>query len=130
MVQSLKSLNFIDSDIVADVMSKVDRADFTDSLPYDDNPTPFKIEKEAKLQSPQQHAIALELLKNNLIGKTRALDIGSGSGYLAVCMSLMMEGGFTYGIENQDSLFKKAIENIKKNHGELIDDGRTVIIRP
>jgi hypothetical protein len=35
-VERLKSLNLINSDIVADVMSKVDRADFADALPYAD----------------------------------------------------------------------------------------------
>ncbi len=70
------------------------------------------------------------MLKDNLIGKTRALDVGSGSGYLTVCMSLMMNGGFTYGIENPTNLSKNAVLNIKKNHSELFEDGRTVMMQP
>jgi hypothetical protein len=31
-------------------------------------------------------------------------------------MSLMMNGGFTYGIENPTNLSKNAVQNIKKNH--------------
>ena len=34
LITRLKLQDIIRSDIVADVMSKVDRADFTDTLPY------------------------------------------------------------------------------------------------
>lgn len=37
-----------------------------------------------------QHAHALELLKDQLVPGARALDVGSGSGYLTVCMALMV----------------------------------------
>ena len=37
-----------------------------------------------------QHAYALEVLKDHLINGTKALDVGSGSGYLTVCMALMV----------------------------------------
>ena len=36
------------------------------------------------------HAHALELLKDNLKPGCRALDVGSGSGYLTVCMAHMV----------------------------------------
>lgn len=37
-----------------------------------------------------QHALALGLLKDHLRDGNSALDIGSGSGYLTVCMALMV----------------------------------------
>ena len=37
-----------------------------------------------------QHAYALELLQDHLKEGMRALDVGSGSGYLAVCMAEMV----------------------------------------
>jgi predicted RNA methylase len=37
-----------------------------------------------------QHAHALELLSDKLIDGARALDVGSGSGYLTACMALMV----------------------------------------
>lgn len=37
-----------------------------------------------------QHAHALELLKDHLKEGNKALDVGSGSGYLTACMALMV----------------------------------------
>ena len=37
-----------------------------------------------------QHAIALEALKDHLLRGNRALDVGSGSGYLTVCFAVMV----------------------------------------
>lgn len=37
-----------------------------------------------------QHAFVLEALRDHLLNGTRALDVGSGSGYLTVCMALMV----------------------------------------
>ena len=47
------------------------------------------------------HTHALELLKKNLMEGKNALDVGSGSGYLTVCMSKMMPNGAkVYGVEH------------------------------
>ena len=45
-------------------------------------------------------AMILELLKQHLVGKKRALDIGSGSGYFTTCMAKVLENGFVYGVEH------------------------------
>lgn len=37
-----------------------------------------------------QHATALELLKDHLKEGDKALDVGSGSGYLTACMAIMV----------------------------------------
>lgn len=37
-----------------------------------------------------QHAHALELLKEQLSPGKKALDVGSGSGYLTACLALMV----------------------------------------
>ena len=37
-----------------------------------------------------QHAHALELLKEQLAPGKKALDVGSGSGYLTACFALMV----------------------------------------
>ena len=37
-----------------------------------------------------QHAHALEILKDHLYEGARALDVGSGSGYLTACMGHMV----------------------------------------
>ena len=41
------------------------------------------------------------MFKDHLKGKSRALDVGSGSGYFTTLMANMMEGsGFVYGVEH------------------------------
>lgn len=39
---------------------------------------------------PAQHAHALELLKDQLVEGAKALDVGSGSGYLTACFARMV----------------------------------------
>ena len=71
--------------------------------------------------------MALELLKDHLKGKNRALDIGSGSGYFTVLMSkLMGDQGFVYGMEHIPELVTQAKANVTKNHTQLLDDGKIV----
>lgn len=40
-----------------------------------------------------QHAHALELLKDQLVEGAKALDVGSGSGYLTACFARMVSSG-------------------------------------
>jgi len=70
-----------------------------------------------------------ELLKDHLVDKHRSLDVGSGSGYLTVCMAKMMKGGFAYGIENPASAAKRAVDNIRKSHCSLLEDGKIMVIQ-
>ena len=42
------------------------------------------------LIGPTQHAYALELLEDQLKDGMKALDVGSGSGYLTACFALMV----------------------------------------
>ena len=51
-------------------------------------------------------------MKDNLIGKTRALDVGSGSGYFTTLMSKMMGNGFVYGVEHIKELSNTAVKNM------------------
>ena len=60
------------------------------------------------------HAKILEILKDHLIGKTRALDLGSGSGYFTTLMATLMNGGFVYGLDNINELVYTSIKNINK----------------
>ena len=43
-----------------------------------------------------QHAYALEMLENQLKEGMKALDVGSGSGYLTACFALMVKKLFKY----------------------------------
>lgn len=70
------------------------------------------------------HAYALEMLKDQLQPGARVLDVGSGSGYLTVCMAhLVQPGGLVVGIEHISQLVEFSVKNINKNHRNLLDDG-------
>lgn len=76
-----------------------------------------------------QHAYALELLEDKLHNGARALDVGSGSGYLTVCMALMMgKNGLAVGIEHIPELKATAEENIRQDHANLLRDGRVELV--
>lgn len=47
------------------------------------------------------HAYALELIKDYASPGGMMLDIGSGSGYLTLCMALLMQRGTVIGIEHK-----------------------------
>ena len=59
----------------------------------------------------------------------RALDVGSGSGYLTVAMSKMMnDTGVVVGIEHISGLFEIGQKNINKNHSDLVKQGKIVLV--
>lgn len=78
----------IKSDQVENAMLAVDRCHYTKNNAYMD--APQSIGYSVTISAPHMHAHALELLKNQLVNGTRALDVGSGSGYLTACMAVMM----------------------------------------
>jgi len=74
------------------------------------------------------HAYALELLKDQLVEGERALDIGSGSGYLTTCMAIMLgENGKAVGIDHIPELVENSIENVKKDNPELLFSKRIIL---
>lgn len=77
-----------------------------------------------------QHAYALELLRDRLTEGERALDVGSGSGYLTVCMALMVgESGRAIGIDHIQELIDYSKENVMKDKPELLTSERIKFIR-
>ena len=60
LIEELKIRNIIKSKEVARVMKAVDRADFTDLLPYTDCPSP--IGYSTSIAAPHMHAMILVLL--------------------------------------------------------------------
>jgi len=70
----------------------------------------------------------LELLKDQLVEGERALDIGSGSGYLTACMAIMLgENGKAVGIDHIPELVEKSLENVKKDNPELLNSQRVIL---
>lgn len=127
LVQQLQGKRAIKSDRVAEAMSTVDRANYCSFNPYFDSPQ--DIGYSATISAPHMHAHALELLKNHLIDGERALDVGSGSGYLTACMAVMLgPSGKAIGVEHIPELATASIKSIKKDQPGFIESGRVLII--
>ena len=123
----------IKSQIVYNTMLQVDRADFIEKDPYCDD-SQF-LGYNVVISAPHMHAYALEYLypalnnfKNFNQSNFRFLDIGSGSGYLTVCLSkLINDLGTVVGIEHIPELYLKGENNIKKRHKKLLDDKKIIL---
>ncbi|GLT28093.1 hypothetical protein SLA2020_030490 [Shorea laevis] len=125
MVEHLQRYGVITSKKVAEVMEKIDRALFVPdgTPPYVD--TPMAIGYNATISAPHMHATCLQLLEENLQPGMRALDVGSGTGYLTACFALMVgPQGRAVGVEHIPELVASSIKNIEKSHAApLLKEG-------
>jgi len=127
LVARLQQYKIIRSKEVASAMAKVDRAEFCQSDPYYDCPQP--IGYGATISAPHMHAEALERLKDYLKPGMKALDVGSGSGYLCTCMAYMVGSeGKVIGIDHIKELVDFSLANVAKNHQALLDEKRLEIV--
>ena len=100
-------------------MLQVERPDFTSNLLYYDSPQ--GIGYNATISTPQMHAYALEYLESYCFENRHILSVGSGSGYLTVALSKMInDTGFIVDIEHIDALNEKSKENISKYHSNYL----------
>ncbi|KAF2920907.1 hypothetical protein DAI22_08g247100 [Oryza sativa Japonica Group] len=116
MVEQLQRYGIIKSSKVAQVMETIDRGLFVPpgASPYFDSPMP--IGYNATISAPHMHASCLELLEKHLQPGMRALDVGSGTGYLTACFAIMVgPEGRAVGVEHIPELVTSSIENIKKS---------------
>ena len=59
----------------------------------------------------------------------RALDVGSGTGYLTACMAIMVgERGRVIGIEHIPELVELSVKNVRRSHSSLLTSGRMRLI--
>ena len=71
----------------------------------------------------------MELLKDQLKDGGRALDVGSGSGYLTVCFSKMVgPSGRVVGIDHIKELVDWSESNVKKNHADLLTSDQVKLV--
>lgn len=84
-----------------------------------------------------QHAYALELLVEKFKYGGKALDVGSGSGYLTACLaranrkavpSSSTTEKIVVGIEHQAPLVELAINNINSDDPNFIKNGELTIV--
>jgi len=124
LVDQLKSHGIIKSPSVYSAMLAVDRSDFCHTREaYKDNPQP--IGSNVTISAPHMHAHALETLVMHLKPGSRALDVGSGSGYLTTCMAIMVgEAGRVVGIDHIKDLVDLSVSNTARNHDQLMSSDR------
>lgn len=61
-----------------------------------------------------KHAYSLSVLEPNLKPGSRALDVGSGSGFLTACLVLMVgTNGTVVGVEHVDELHQFSLRNMQ-----------------
>ncbi|CAD8189348.1 unnamed protein product [Paramecium octaurelia] len=133
LVQNLFKEGVIKSEIVKQVLLSVDRKQFVDESDkiqaYEDYP--LQIGYNATISAPHMHAYSLELLKDHLQNGVRALDIGSGSGYLCAAMKLMMKSqqSKVIGVEHVPELVEKSIKNLSQAYNQQLIDKQIQIIK-
>ena len=78
------------------------------------------------ISAPHMHARALEELSDKLRPGSRALDVGSGSGYLSVAMAqLVGSSGKVVGIDHIDGLVAWSRDNVRRDGQQhLLDSGQ------
>eukprot|EP00286_Rhodomonas_abbreviata_P007499 CAMPEP_0181319848 /NCGR_PEP_ID=MMETSP1101-20121128/17797_1 /TAXON_ID=46948 /ORGANISM="Rhodomonas abbreviata, Strain Caron Lab Isolate" /LENGTH=224 /DNA_ID=CAMNT_0023427489 /DNA_START=109 /DNA_END=783 /DNA_ORIENTATION=+ len=127
LVGNLKSAGIISSPNVENAMGACDRQFYAARNAFED--APQLIGFNVTISAPHMHGMCLEALSNHLKPGMRALDVGSGSGYLTACMAIMVgTSGLAVGIEHVPDLVKRSIENVKADgKGGLLEAGNLVL---
>jgi protein-L-isoaspartate(D-aspartate) O-methyltransferase len=107
---------------VETILKSVDRGDFAPASPYVDRAQ--QIVCNTTISAPHMHALQIEVLKDTLFEAKSALDIGTGSGIVALYMAkIMPEGSKVYALDHIQQILDFAKANIAKNNKEYIDNG-------
>ncbi|XP_015270827.1 PREDICTED: protein-L-isoaspartate(D-aspartate) O-methyltransferase-like isoform X1 [Gekko japonicus] len=127
LINNLYKNGVIKSQRVLDVLLATDRAHYIKYFPYMDSPQ--SIGYKATISAPHMHAHALELLKDHLVEGAKALDVGSGSGYLTACFARMMGPmGKAVGIEHIEQLVHESMRNVREDDPTLLSSGRVKLL--
>eukprot|EP00747_Dinoflagellata_sp_TGD_P178548 gnl/TRDRNA2_/TRDRNA2_27631_c0_seq1.p1 gnl/TRDRNA2_/TRDRNA2_27631_c0~~gnl/TRDRNA2_/TRDRNA2_27631_c0_seq1.p1 ORF type:complete len:257 (+),score=27.30 gnl/TRDRNA2_/TRDRNA2_27631_c0_seq1:210-980(+) len=125
LIRQLCEHRVLSSERVKNVMLQVDRREFCpddEEAPYADRPK--KIGYNATISAPHMHVRALEALIDCLKPGQVALDVGCGSGYLTVCMALLVgDRGRVVGVDHIPELVEWARANVCKSHASLLSSG-------
>ena len=123
-----RDINFLQSGNVALAMLEIDRKDFAPTNPYQNRPQSIKY--NVTISAPHMHALALEYLAPYCTENSKILDVGSGSAYLTCALSALTNyQGTVIGVEHIDELITFGINNIKKNHENLLNNKKIIIVK-
>ncbi|NWW33372.1 PIMT methyltransferase, partial [Panurus biarmicus] len=131
LVNNLYKKGIIKSQRVFDVLLATDRGHYIKYFPYMDSPQSIGESPLSKrlLSVGHKHAHALELLKDQLVEGAKALDVGSGSGYLTACFSRMIgPTGRAVGVEHIKELVHESIRNVQEDDPALLSSGRVRLV--
>jgi protein-L-isoaspartate(D-aspartate) O-methyltransferase len=128
LVEKLIEKGVIRTQKVISALSSIDRGFFVhSSRAYEDKPR--QIGFNATISAPHMHGYALEWLKDHLVPGSRVLDVGSGSGYLTLCMAEMMNySGIVVGLEHIKELANNSIKSINQCRPHALRDGAIEIV--
>uniref|UniRef100_A0A8C3UKW5 Protein-L-isoaspartate O-methyltransferase n=2 Tax=Catharus ustulatus TaxID=91951 RepID=A0A8C3UKW5_CATUS len=127
LVNNLYKKGIIKSQRVFDVLLATDRGHYIKYFPYMDSPQ--SIGYKATISAPHMHAHALELLKDQLVEGAKALDVGSGSGYLTACFARMIgPTGKAVGVEHIKELVHESVRNVQEDDPTLLSSGRVKLV--
>ncbi|XP_066464759.1 protein-L-isoaspartate(D-aspartate) O-methyltransferase-like isoform X1 [Eleutherodactylus coqui] len=122
LINNLRKNGVIRSQRVHEILMATDRALYIRNFPYMDSPQ--SIGYKATISAPHMHAHALELLEDKLQEGAKALDVGSGSGYLTACFARMVGlTGKVVGVEHIEQLVFDALQNVQQDDPELLSSG-------
>jgi protein-L-isoaspartate(D-aspartate) O-methyltransferase len=116
---------------VFDLMAKIDRKNYVPEdiahSCYSDIPRPIGF--NTTISAPHMHAMTLERLKDHLKPGGKALDIGTGSGYIAASFAEAMgKGCKVYMVDHIKDIMDFALSNIKKGNFYLLKQKRIIPI--
>lgn len=120
LIQNLKESGIIKHHKVFKAMMETDRGFYVPEKHRAYMDSPQYIGFNATISAPHMHAYALEALEPKLKPGAKALDVGSGSGYLCACMLRMMGKGQVVGIDHVSGLVKDSIANVKADLPEAL----------
>ncbi|KAM3553364.1 hypothetical protein ARSEF4850_006945 [Beauveria asiatica] len=134
LIENMSRHKLISDERVKEAFIKVDRRHYAPSQPYEDSPQ--YIGYQATISAPHMHAMALEHLISFLMPSSaspapRALDIGSGSGYLTHVMAeLVGPRGLVVGVEHINALRDMGEANMRKSAEgkQLLDSGKVKFV--
>ncbi|KAI4496211.1 hypothetical protein M0804_000021 [Polistes exclamans] len=128
MVAKLKETGILTTARAEAAMLAVDRARYChEANPYLDQPR--KIGYNVTISAPHMHAYALSILSDQLFDGAKALDVGSGSGYLSACMAFMVgPRGRVIGIEHIPELIEVSSRNVREDCPHFLKDGRLIFV--